>query len=157
VARSRSPIRRSPEIHGGQPLFAGTTVPVQALLEHVRRNGDLDAFLARWPELDRELVLAVFALALEQLIQRERVAPAPPQGSLLPRYDEHGVIVNAGDLRSDQVTRRKVLCPACRALVFQLWPEGWDSHAEHRCSGITAIDPQARKREFKKRYQHLFR
>jgi hypothetical protein len=129
---------------------------VQVLVDHLRTGGDLDAFLERCPELTRELVLAVCAHALDELIARERVPPAPPQGSLLPRVDQAGVIVNAADLRSDQVTNRKVLCPACRGLVFQKWPEGWDSHAEHRCSGVTAIDAEGRKREFKRRYRHLF-
>lgn len=130
---------------------------MQALLDHVRKGGDEAGFLVRYPELEAAALKAVVSLALEQLIQRERVAAAPPQGSLLPRYDDQGVLVNAAELRASLVTHRKVLCPACRVLVFRRWPEGWDAHAEHRCSGITAIEPAARKREFKRRYAHLFK
>jgi len=157
VPRSPSPIRRSPDLHGGQPLFAGSTVPVQSLLDSIRRGESLDRFLERWPELDLKQVLAVMAWALDDLIQRERIPPSPPQASLLPRTDDKGVINNAADLSADQVVGRKVLCPACRKLVFRSWPEGWDAHAEHRCAGITAVDPTRRKNEFKKRYGHLFR
>lgn len=157
MARSRSPIRRSPDLHGGQPLFAGTTVPVQAYLDSVRRGESTAAFLERYPELGPDQVRAVLIYVLEDLIERERIPPAPPQASLLPRTDERGVITNAAELSADQVVGRKVRCPACRTLVFQSWPEGWDSHAEHKCSGITALDGETRKGEFKKRYGHLFK
>lgn len=157
MPRSRSPIRRSPDLHGGKPVFAGSTVPVDALLESVRRGESVDRFLDRYPDLTKEQVSAVLSHALGELIERERVPPAPPQGSLLPRTDEKGVIVNATDLRPDQVVGRKVLCPACRSLVFKTWPEGWDAHAEHKCSGLTSNDPARRKSEFKRRYGFLFR
>ena len=157
MPRSPSPIRRSPDLLGGQPLFAGSDVPVRDLVDAVRRGETVEQFLARRPELDQRHVLAVVAWALEELIQRERLPAAPPQASLLPRTDERGAIINPADLSADQVVGRKVLCPACRKLVFQSWPEGWDAHAEHRCAGVTATDPVRRKQEFKKRYGHLFR
>jgi hypothetical protein len=138
-------------------VFAGSTVPVQALLESIRRGESPERFLEHWPELGLEQVQAVLSLALEDLIKRERIPPPPPQASLLPRTDPKGVIQNGDELSADQVVGRKVLCPACRKLVFQSWPEGWDAHAEHRCAGITAVDPVRRKGEFKKRYGHLFR
>ena len=155
--RSRSPIRRSPDLHGGKPVFAGSTVPIEALLESVRKGENVDRFLERFPELSSDQVTAVLAHALAEVIERERIPPAPPQGSLLPRVDDRGVIVNAADLRPDQVVGKKVLCPACRSLVFKTWPEGWDAHAEHKCSGVTANDPARRKAEFKRRYGFLFR
>lgn len=130
---------------------------MRELVEAVRRGETLEQFLARRPGLDQRQVLAVVAWALDELIQRERLPPAPPQASLLPRTDERGVIINPADLHADQVVGRKVLCPACRKLVFQSWPEGWDAHAEHRCAGLTATDATRRKQEFKKRYGHLFR
>ena len=157
MPRSRSPIRRSPDLHGGKPVFAGSTVPVEALLDAVRRGEPIDRFLDRHADLTREQVNAVLAHALGELIERERVPPAPTQGSLLPRVDDKGVIVNAVDLRPDQVVGKKVLCPACRSLVFKTWPEGWDAHAEHKCSGLTANDASRRKTEFKRRYGFLFR
>jgi hypothetical protein len=47
-------------------------------------------------------------------------------------------------------------CPACAA-VFKDFPLGWDAHAAHRCSGLEARDPEAKKREYKDRFGHLFR
>jgi uncharacterized protein (DUF433 family) len=144
-------------LHGGQPLFAGSTVPVRALLDAIRRGESVERFLEQWPELDARQVRAVLTLALEDLIERERLPPSPPQASLLPRTDDQGVIVNPADLSADQVVGRKVLCPACRRLVFQSWPEGWDAHAEFKCAGITAVEGTRRKGEFKSRYGYLFR
>jgi len=157
VSPRRSPVRSSPEVHGGQPLFAGTTVPIRRLLEHLRAGGDITGFLDVHPAVAPDTAREVLGYALELLIQRERVPAAPKQGSLLPRTDRTGVIVNAADLTADLVVHRRVLCPACRAMTFQRWPEGWDSHSEHRCAGIMALDPVARKREFKQRFGHLFR
>jgi uncharacterized protein (DUF433 family) len=156
VARTRSPIQRSPDVQGGQPVFAGTTVRVQALLDHLRRAESLEGFAERWPQLSRAQVAEVLGLALEQLIVRERIPVGPPQASLLPRQDDRGVITNAGELVAHQVTGRRVRCPACGSLVFKVWPEGWDSHAEHRCAGLSAAEGEARKAEFKRRYGHLF-
>jgi uncharacterized protein (DUF433 family) len=157
VPRRRAPVRRSPDIHGGQPVFAGTTVPIQTLADHLRGGGDVASYLDRWPALPPERVRDVLVFALEELIARERVPAGPPQASLLPRTDERGAIINAADLTAAVVVGKRVLCPACRELRFRSWPEGWDSHAAHRCSGIVAVEPRARKAEFKRRYGHLFR
>ncbi len=138
-------------------MFADTSIPVQALLDHLRDGGDVEAFLLAWPGLSAGQVHAVLTYALEGLIDRERIPLGPPQASLLPRTDGRGVVTNADELTADLVVGHRVLCPSCRLLVFQSWPEGWDSHAEHRCSGLTATDPARRKAEFKRRYEHLFR
>ena len=156
VPRSRPPFRRSPDIHAGQPVFAGTTIPLQVLLDGLKRGDGIGRLLETHPELTETQVRAVLSWALEELITRERLPIGPPQASLLPRVKD-GVITNTGELRADQVTGKKALCPACGRLVFQAWPEGWDSHVEHRCAGVTAVDAEARKAEFKRRYEYLFR
>lgn len=43
-------------------------------------------------------------------------------------------------------------CPACHQHVFKRWPFGWDAHAAHRCNGLTEVEPEARKIEFKRRF-----
>lgn len=73
-----------------------------------------------------------------------------------PKRNKYGVIINAEELTADQVVHRRVLCPACRNLTFQMWPEGWDSHARTRCEGLTG-SPRERKAEFRKRFAALFR
>ena len=47
-------------------------------------------------------------------------------------------------------------CPGCEDYVFKRWPLGWDAHAAHRCGGLSARDPEERKREFKRRFGHVF-
>lgn len=43
-------------------------------------------------------------------------------------------------------------CPACHQHEFKRWPFGWDAHAAHRCTGLTEVEPEARKREFNRRF-----
>lgn len=71
--------------------------------------------------------------------------------------DENGVITNAKDLTADEVTHQRVLCPCCEKFVFKMWPEGWDSHAERRCTGISSTDGEARKEKFRTAYKDLFK
>jgi len=138
-------------------VFTGSRVPVKALIDHLDRGGPIEDFFARNPGLDRETVLAACALGLETLVQTAPLEATVEQGSLLPRTDSGGAIVNALELGASQVVGRRVLCPGCRSLVFRAWPEGWDSHAARRCRGLGARDPEARKSEFKGRFEHLFR
>jgi len=138
-------------------VFAGTRVPVRTLMDHLDKGGDLETFLARYPAVPRDLALAACALGLEALLAQATLDPGPAQRSLLPRVDGGGAIVNAEELTAHLVVGKRVLCPACRALVFKSWPEGWDRHAERRCRGLSHGPEAARKGEFKSRYQHLFR
>jgi len=45
-------------------------------------------------------------------------------------------------------------CPACHQHEFKRWPFGWDAHAAHKCTGLTAVEPEARKKEFKRRFMN---
>ena len=49
-------------------------------------------------------------------------------------------------------TAHQRACPACNQHLFKRWPFGWDTHAAHRCTGLTEIEPEARKKEFKRRF-----
>jgi hypothetical protein len=138
-------------------VFAGSRVPVRRLLEHLDGGGTVEEFLVRHPDLSSDTVLAALALGLEALLAQVPSDPPPSQRSLLPRLDSAGVIVNAEELRADQVVGRRVLCPGCRRLVFKSWPEGWDGHAAGPCRGVTARSPETRKAEFKRRFGSLFR
>jgi hypothetical protein len=68
-----------------------------------------------------------------------------------------GTILNAAVLTADDVAHKRVLCPACMEKEFEMWPEGWDAHAAHRCKGLDTGTPQTRKAEFKRVLGHLFR
>jgi uncharacterized protein (DUF433 family) len=143
--------------HRGAAVFAGTRVPVRALIEHVDQGGDLQTFLERHRTLSPEVALAAIALGLEALLNQVPTEPPPTQRSLLPRYDRSGAILNAEELRADQVVGHRVVCPGCRRLVFKSWPEGWDGHAAGPCRGLTGKTPDARKAEFKTKFGGLFR
>jgi hypothetical protein len=68
-----------------------------------------------------------------------------------------GAITNAMELTAADLVHQKVICPACEAFVFRMWPEGWDAHAAFRCSGLETLTPTERKREFRRRFGSLFR
>lgn len=150
-------ITRSAEVRNGTPVFAGSRVPVRALLDHLDRGRNLDAFLEAHPEVARVTVEQALALGLEALLTGVPLESRLPQASLLPRTDRSGAIQNAEELSVDQVVGKRVSCPACRNLVFRSWPEGWDAHAARRCRGLDRLGPEDRKAEFKDRFAHLFR
>jgi len=61
------PITIDPEIVSGTPVFAGTRVPVEALLENLAAGGTLDEFLDNFPTVHHDQVLAVLTFANETL------------------------------------------------------------------------------------------
>lgn len=63
-------ITSSPERLGGTPVFAGTRVPVQALLDYIEAGDPLDRFLEDFPSVSREHVVAVLGLAREALFAK---------------------------------------------------------------------------------------
>jgi uncharacterized protein (DUF433 family) len=48
----------SPDILSGTPVFAGTRVPVQALIDYLEGGETIDDFLAGFPTVKREQVVA---------------------------------------------------------------------------------------------------
>ncbi len=53
----------------GIPCFAGTRVPVQALLDHLEDGATLDDFLEGFPSVKREQAVALLELGKEQLVR----------------------------------------------------------------------------------------
>ena len=49
----------NPEIMGGAPVFAGTRVPVQTLLDYLEAGDSIDEFLEGFPSVKREQVTVV--------------------------------------------------------------------------------------------------
>lgn len=64
------PIHSDPEIMGGTPVFVGTRVPVQTLLEYLEAGDPLDEFLDNFPSVTRDQAVAVLELAKEMLLAR---------------------------------------------------------------------------------------
>ena len=61
-------ITSSPERLGGTPVFAGTRVPVQSLIDYLEAGHPLDHFLEEFPSVTREHAVAVLELAKHALI-----------------------------------------------------------------------------------------
>ena len=61
------PITIDPEIMSGTPVFEGTRVPVDALLNNLADGVSLDEFLANFRTVRREQALAVLNFSSETL------------------------------------------------------------------------------------------
>ena len=65
---SSSPlIHTDPEVLSGTPVFAGTRVPVQTLIDYLEAGDRLDDFLEDFPTVTREQAVAALGLAGEAL------------------------------------------------------------------------------------------
>jgi uncharacterized protein (DUF433 family) len=84
-----------PDILGGQPCFAGTRIPVDALFVNLAAGEHLDTILNSYPGLTRESAVAVLKEACR--LVRERVLNEfPPEirarlGSVMYEHDWSGL------------------------------------------------------------------
>ena len=62
-----SVVQTNPEVLGGTPVFAGTRVPVQTLIDYLEAGDRLDEFLEDFPSVSRELAVAALEPAREAL------------------------------------------------------------------------------------------
>lgn len=60
-------VHSNPEIVSGAPVFTGTRVPVQALLDCLEEGDDIDSFLAGYPSVTREHVVGFLEEAAQAL------------------------------------------------------------------------------------------
>jgi uncharacterized protein (DUF433 family) len=51
-------VHRHPEIMSGTPVFVGTRVPVQALLDYLESGDTIESFLDGFPSVTREQAVA---------------------------------------------------------------------------------------------------
>ena len=58
----------SPDILSGTPVFAGTRVPVQALIDYLEGGETIDDFLTGFPTVRREQVVAFLEEATARMI-----------------------------------------------------------------------------------------
>ena len=66
---SQKPVVHSdPEILGGTPVFLGTRVPFQTLLDYIEGGETLDEFLENFPTVTREQAIAALEQAKEALL-----------------------------------------------------------------------------------------
>ena len=58
----------SPDVMGGAPVFVGTRVPVQTLLDYLEAGETIDDFLEGFPTVTREQVVAFLEEAKDRLV-----------------------------------------------------------------------------------------
>jgi len=63
-------VTSSPDILSGTPVFAGTRVPVQALIDYLEGGETIDDFLADFPTVRREQVVAFLEEAAARMIPK---------------------------------------------------------------------------------------
>ena len=61
-------ITASPDVLSGTPVFAGTRVPVQTLIDYLEGGASIADFLEGFPTVKREQVLAFLDEATERMV-----------------------------------------------------------------------------------------
>ena len=72
MTHEASVIHSDPEILGGTPVFIGTRVPVQALLDYLEAGRALDEFLDDFPSVSRSQAVAALEEAKQVLVSGAR-------------------------------------------------------------------------------------
>ena len=72
--KETSVVRSDPEILGGTPVFVGTRVPVQVLIDYIEGGHSLAEFLDDFPTVTRELAVTALEQAKAHLIADARAA-----------------------------------------------------------------------------------
>jgi uncharacterized protein (DUF433 family) len=67
---SESVIIQDPEILSGEPVFRGTRVPFQNLLDYLEGGETLDEFLKQFPGVTREQAIAALEEAKSLMLAR---------------------------------------------------------------------------------------
>jgi uncharacterized protein (DUF433 family) len=62
-------IARSSDVMGGTPVFYGTRVPVQTLLDYLEAGETIDDFLEGFPSVTRAQVVAFLEEAKDRLVE----------------------------------------------------------------------------------------
>jgi uncharacterized protein (DUF433 family) len=64
----KSAISRSPDVMGGTPVFSGTRVPVQTLLDYLEAGDSIGDFLEGFPSVTKEQVVTFLEDARDRLV-----------------------------------------------------------------------------------------
>ena len=58
----------NPDVMGGAPVFYGTRVPIQTLLDYLEAGDSIDDFLRGFPSVTREQVISFLEQAKDRLV-----------------------------------------------------------------------------------------
>ena len=72
--KQSSVVHSDPDILGGTPVFVGTRVPVQALIDYIEGGHSLEKFLDDFPTVSRNIAVAALE---EQCLQSISASRAP--------------------------------------------------------------------------------
>jgi uncharacterized protein (DUF433 family) len=59
----------SPDVMGGTPVFRGTRIPVQTLLDYLEAGDSIDEFLAGFPSVSRAQVVEFLETVKNRLVE----------------------------------------------------------------------------------------
>ena len=62
-----NPIVIDQDILSGEPVFAGTRVPIQALFDNLEDGMSISEFMENYPSVSNEMVVTVLELAAKKL------------------------------------------------------------------------------------------
>lgn len=113
------------------------------------RHDRVDAYLAAWVAALDETDRVAFGTPPHDVIWIPRLSRAAAHSRTEEPRSAKPVA------RSEARPARRRTCPAC-SKEFAAFPLGWDGHAAYRCPGLSESNPEDRKREYKRRFGHLF-
>ena len=67
-------VHSDPDVMSGTPVFVGTRVPFQTLIEYIEAGEPLSEFLEDFPTVSKEQAIAALEQAKEALLARARPA-----------------------------------------------------------------------------------
>jgi uncharacterized protein (DUF433 family) len=70
MREDNSVIIQDPEILSGEPVFRGTRVPFQTLVDYLEAGDSLDQFLEQFPGVSREMSVAALEEAKKLVLAR---------------------------------------------------------------------------------------
>jgi uncharacterized protein (DUF433 family) len=73
-SQSKPVVHSDPEVMGGTPVFVGTRVPFQTLLDYLEAGDPLGEFLEDFPSVTRDQAIAALEQAKDALLARAHIA-----------------------------------------------------------------------------------
>ncbi|WP_353932419.1 DUF433 domain-containing protein [Okeanomitos corallinicola TIOX110] len=70
MSSNTSIISVSPEIMSGTPVFTGTRVPIQTLLDYLKAGNSIDDFLDGFPTVTKEQVITFLEEVEKEIISK---------------------------------------------------------------------------------------
>ena len=74
MSTNKNAVQSDPEIMSGTPVFVGTRVPFQALLDYIEAGQSLSEFLEDFPTASKDLAIDALEQAKEALLARADTA-----------------------------------------------------------------------------------